>query len=297
MYMLRFTRTTPLVLPGIFKYMGQIRGEFLFARLSGHQFPRGPFFNLQKISLHPTKNLEIGFTRSSIWAGVGHPFTAHSLERNLFSFGDTLGGFGDRNDPGDRKSGFDFSYRVPGLRNWLTIYSDSYSDDDPSPLANPRRAAVNPGLYLSHFPALPKLDMRVETVSTQSLTSLDRGGFFFYFNTNYHDANVNHGVLFGNATGRDGRSYQAWSTYHVSALTSLQFSVREVKTSSLFLPGGGTQSDASTRFLWRVRPGLSVDAFVQYERWLIPTLRPTAQQNVTGRLQLTYEPKWRIRSD
>jgi len=297
MYMLRFTRTTPLVLPGIFKYLGQIRGEFLFARLSGHQFPRGPFFNLQKLSLHPTKNLEIGFTRSSIWAGEGHPFTAHGLEKNLFSFGDTLGGFGDRNDPGDRKSGFDFSYRVPGLRNWLTLYSDSYSDDDPSPLANPRRAAVNPGLYFSHLPALPKLDLRVEAVSTQSLTSLDRGVGFFYFNTQYHDANVNHGNLFGNPTGRDGRSYQAWSTYHFSAFTNLQFSVRDVKTSSLFISGGGTQSDASARLLWRVRPGWSVDALVQYERWLIPALRPTPQQNVTGRVQLTFEPKWQIHSD
>jgi hypothetical protein len=297
MYMLRFTRTTPLVLPGILKYLGQIRGEFLFSRLSGHQFPRGPFFNLQKISLHPTKNLELGFTRSSIWAGAGHPFTAHSLGKNLFTLADSTPGFGDRNDPGDRKSGFEFSYRVPGLRSWLTIYSDSYSDDDPSPLANPRRAAVNPGLYFSHLPALPKLDLRVEAVSTQSLTSLDRGGFFFYFNTQYHDANVNQGNLFGNPTGRDGRSYQAWSTYHFSAFTNLQFSFREVKASNVFLPGGGTQSDASTRFLWRVRPGWSVDAFVQYERWLIPALRSTVQQNVTGRVQLTFEPKWQIHSD
>jgi hypothetical protein len=144
---------------------------------------------------------------------------------------------------------------------------------------------------------LPKLDLRVEAVSTQSLTSFDRGGGFFYANTQYHDANVNHGNLFGNQTGRDGRSYQAWSTYHFSAFTSLQFSVREVKTSSLFLPGGGTQSDASTRLLWRVRPGWTVDAFVQYERWLIPALRTTAQQNVTGRVQLTFEPKWQIHSD
>jgi len=297
MYMLRFTRTTPLVLPGIFEYLGQIRGEFLFSRLSGHQFPRGPFFNLQKISLHPTKNLELGFTRSSIWAGLGHPFTAHSLGKNLFTLADSTPGFGDRNDPGDRKSGFEFSYRIPGLRNWLTIYSDSYSDDDPSPLANPRRAAVNPGLYFSHLPALPKLDLRMEVVSTQSLTSLDRGGFFFYFNTQYHDANVNQGNLFGNATGRDGRSYQAWSTYHFSSFTNLQFSFRQVKTSSLFLPGGGTQSDASTRFLWRVRSGWSVDAFVQYERWLVPALRSTVQQNVTGRVQLTFEPKWHIHTD
>src|SRR5262249_48070935 len=179
---------------------------------------------------------------------------------------------------------------LPGLRNWLTLYSDFYSDDDPSPLANPRRAAINPGLYLSHVPGLSKLDLRVEAVSTQSLTATDHGGTFFYYNTQYHDANTNKGYLFGNQTGRDGRTYQAWTTYHFSAATSLQFSYRDTKASSQFIPGGGTQSDASTRLLWQVRPNWSVDGFVQYERWLIPFLRPTAQQDVTGRIQLTYTP-------
>ncbi|MGC2743261.1 MAG: capsule assembly Wzi family protein, partial [Candidatus Angelobacter sp.] len=146
MYMLRLSRTSPLELPGFLHWLGPVRGEVLFSRLSGHQFPAQPFFNLQKISFHPTKNLEVGFTRAAIWAGQGHPFTLHSLLRNFFSVSSTnaqSAGFGNRNDPGDRKSGFDFSYRIPGLRNWLSIYSDMYADDDPSPIANPRRAAVN----------------------------------------------------------------------------------------------------------------------------------------------------------
>jgi membrane-associated phospholipid phosphatase len=291
MYMVRLTRTTPLILPSFLRHLGEIRSESIFGKLSGHQFPQRPFFNLQKISIHPTQNLEIGFTRASVWAGVGHPFTAHSLGRNFTSIGDTFGGYGDPTDPGDRKSGFDFSYRLPGLRNWLTLYSDFYSDDDPSPLANPRRAAINPGLYLSHVPGVSKLDLRVEAVSTQALTATDRGGTFFYYNTQYHDANTNKGYLFGNQTGRDGRTYQAWTTYHFSAATSLQFSYRDTKASSQFIPRGGTQSDASTRLLWQVRPNWSVDAFVQYERWLIPFLHPTAQQDVTGRIQLTYTPR------
>jgi hypothetical protein len=120
-----------------------------------------------------------------------------------------------------------------------------------------------------------------------------------YGNFRYHDSNTNKGNLWGNQTGRDGRTYQAWSTYHFSANTSLQFSYRTTKASSLFLPrdtsstfvpGGGTQSDASTRLLWQVRPNWSVDAFVQYERWLIPFLHPTAQTDVTGRIQLTFTP-------
>jgi membrane-associated phospholipid phosphatase len=298
MYMFRFSRTTPLILPGFLRHLGEFRSESVFAKLSGHQFPARPFFNLEKISVRPTKNLEIGFIRSSLWGGVGHPFTLHALERNLLALGDTPAGpFNARNDIGDRKSGFDFSYRIPGLRNWLTVYSDMYSDDDPSPLANPRRAAVNPGLYLSHLPGFAKLDLRGEVVSTQMLTSTDQGGQFLYFNFRYHDSNTNKGILFGNQTGRDGRTYQVSSTYHFSALTTLQLIYRDTKASSLFLrfpgggPSGGTQSDGAARLRWQVRPNWSVDTLLQYERWLIPVLRPTAQRDFTTSLKLTYTPR------
>ena len=58
MYSVRLTRTEPLVLPGFLRLLGSIREEIMFAKLSGHQFPARPFFNLQKITFHPTDNLE-----------------------------------------------------------------------------------------------------------------------------------------------------------------------------------------------------------------------------------------------
>jgi membrane-associated phospholipid phosphatase len=297
MYTLALSRTTPLVLPGVFHWLGQIRGEFFFSKLSGHQFPQRPFFNLQKISFRFTDNLELGFTRSSIWAGVGHPFTARALGRNFFTVSDTLGPFGDPSDPGDRKSGFDFSYRVPGLRNWLTVYSDMYSDDDPSPLANPRRAAINPGFYVSHLPGIAKLDLRGEAASTQVLTSQELGPQFMYFNNQYHDANTNKGILFGNPVGRDGKTYSGWSTYHFSGARTVTLGFRQLKMSNRFFAGGGTQTDENVRLDWKVGPQLLVSAFVQHERWLIPILRPNAQQDVTGQLQLSYTPHWRVHHD
>lgn len=300
MYMLRLARTSPLELPGIFHFLGSVNGEFVFAKLSGHQFPARPFFNLQKISFHPTENLEIGFTRASIWAGVGHPFTFHSLLRNFSSLASTeaqVGVPGNRNDPGDRKAAFDFSYKLPGLRQWLTLYSDSYSDDDPSPLANPRRAAISPGIYLSHFPLLSKLDLRLETTSTQSLTSTDRGGTFLYINNQYHDANTNKGFLFGSPTGRDARSYQGWSTYHSSGSNNFQVSYRQTKVGNAFLPGGGTQTDVITCWQWQARPDLMVESSVQFERWWIPALQAGAERNVTGSIQLRYTPHLAVNAD
>jgi len=53
---------------------------------------------------------------------------------------------------------------------------------------------------------------------------------------------------------------------------------------------GGTQNDASARFRWRLRPDLIADAFVQYERWLIPSVRTGIQHDVTGQFRLTFNP-------
>lgn len=303
MYMLRLAHTSPFYLPWIFHALGPIEDEWIFAKLSGHQFPARPFFNLQKFSFHPTQNLEIGFTRSSLWGGVGHPFTLHALERNLLALGDTpSGAFSNPNDIGDRKSGFDFSYRLPGLRNWLTLYSDLYSDDDPSPIANPRRAAVSPGIYLSHFPGISKLDFRFEAVSTQSLTATDKGGQFLYFNFRYHDSNTNKGFLFGSPAGRDARAYEGFTTYHFSPGTRLELSFRQLKVGNASFIGcgtasfacGGTQTDGIAKFSWRARPKLTVDSFVQYERWLLPVLHPTAQTDISASIQFTYHPNWTL---
>jgi hypothetical protein len=293
MYMLRFAHTSPFYLPGFLRFLGPMEDEYLVAKLSGHSFPPRPFFNLQKISFHPTKNLEFGFTRSSLWAGVFHPFTLRSLARNLFSLGDTPPGpFNNPNDLGDRKSGFDFSYRLPGVRNWLTIYADAYSDDDPSPLANPRRSAINPGIYLARVPGLSKLDLRLEAISTQVLTSVDQGGEFLYFNFRYHDSNTNKGFIFGNATGRDGRALQGWTTYHFAPGTTLQFSYRQLKIGNAFLPGGGTQTDGISEFQWRLSDRWTINSFVQAERWFIPILRPTAHSDVVGSVEVVLHPGW-----
>ena len=53
------------------------------------------------------------------------------------------------------------------MENWLTLYSDSIVHDDARPQSRaPRHAAINPGIYLSHPPKLPHVDLRAEAVST-----------------------------------------------------------------------------------------------------------------------------------
>ena len=59
------------------------------------------------------------------------------------------------NNPGKRISAADFTYRVPGLRNWLTFYMDSLVVDEVSPIGS-TRATVNPGIYMPRIPENPE---------------------------------------------------------------------------------------------------------------------------------------------
>jgi hypothetical protein len=262
-------------------------------KLGGHQYTWRPWFNAQKLSFKLTENLELGFTRWSILWGVGHPITVHSFIRNFTSTSSPMGPAGvDVNDPGDRKGGFDFRYRVPGLRNWLTLYSDSYSDDDPSPLAAPRRAAINPGIYLTRVPGIPKLDFRIEAPSTTPM-GLDQGGNFIYINSQYLSGNTNYGNLVGNSVGRDARAIQGWSTYWLSPRTKIELGYRRLKGSAKFLPGGSTQSDASLRSSFAMARDWYATLFVQYEKFYVPLLGPR-RSNLSGWVQLTWEPNLQI---
>ncbi len=179
--------------------------------------------------MKPSPNLEFGFAATRLFAGTGVPFTTHKLLQAIFSTGN--GAPGSSSDPGDARGAFDFTYRVPGLRDWLTFYGDGFTDDEPSPLWGAfDKSAFNAGLYFPHLPKVPKLDFRVEGVYTDNPNPnpvLQRG--FFYFNARYRNGYTNDGNLIGSWIGRQGQGAQAWSTYWFSAerQIAVQFSSPE----------------------------------------------------------------------
>ncbi len=284
----KLTSARPFLLPGVLRHLGEVRTELVVGKLGGQQYTWRPWFNAEKISFKPTENLELGFTRWSILWGVGHPITLLSGAENIVSISSHFGDTG-AHDPGDRKAGFDFKYRIPGLRNWLTLYSDSYSDDDPSPLASPRRAAISPGIYLTRVPRLSRLSLRAEAPST-SLLGGDVGGWMNYINNQYHSGNTNYSYLIGNPVTRDGRAIEGWATYRFSPRTTLEAGYRQEKGFGKFLPGGSTQSDATLKAEFRLAKHWHASTFFQYERFWIPAIGGP-QRNVSGWLQIAWEPK------
>ena len=310
-YMLRVDQTHPQVLPSFLKWLGPVRSEFWVGKLTGQHWvdtqstlgevfsigrtlSKQPMVNGVKVNFKPTSNFEFGVGRTGLFGGPDFPITLGTVKHSLFS---TTNAVGRGNDPGDRRSTFDFSYRIPGLRRWLTLYADSFVEDEISPIGYPRRAAQNPGLYLTQVPLVPHLDLRVEAAYTNlpGLRQPLQGGFF-YWNVRYLDGYTNDGRIIGDATvGRQGISYRADSTYWLASDKTLQFGYREEMADNDFLKGGNLR-DVHFKSEWSFTPHLFLSTVLQYEWWNFPLLTAGKKQNdFTASLQLTYWPHWRLK--
>ena len=290
MDMLLLTNPSPWKLPSFFHWLGPMRWDIFFGLLAGHHYPANPAIDGQKISFKPTPNLELGFSRTIVF----RPVTLGMFWRGFSSFGDNKTTTpGSQADVGDRRSGFDFSYRIPGLRKWLVLYNDGMTDDATSPLAYPQIALMNPGIYLPQIPRIPKLDFRAEVAWSDPPALANRRGKYVYYNGAYHDSYTNDGHLLGSWVGREGHGLQLWSTYWLSPRNSVQAGYRKAHVDRDFIPAGGDIQDFSIRTTLELRGGMQLATFLQYERWNFPVLLPLAGPNTVASIEFTCHPRWR----
>lgn len=288
--MLRLTNPSPWRLPGFLHWLGPLRWDSFLGLMAGHRYPPTPGIDGQKISFKPTPNLEFGFSRTIVF----RPLTTRMFFRGFFSFGDNKTTTpGSSADVGDRRSGFDFSYRIPGLRHWLVVYNDGMTDDETSPLGYPQMSLMNPGVYLPQIPRVPKLDFRAEMAWSDPPALSNWGGKYFYWNGAYHDSYTNDGHLLGSWVGREGHGLQLWTTYWLSPRSPLQAGYRKAHVDRDFIPRGGDIQDFFVRATLHLRPEMEVGAFLQYERWDFPVLAPLAGPDSLASVEFTYHPRWR----
>ncbi len=241
MPMLRLDRVKPLKLP----LVGPLHFDAFFARQGGIHYvnlgstftPYGnasqgleppPYIWGGSFSIKPTENLELGVGHTTIFAGYGRPL---NLKTFLHTF--SLTGNGQAVDPGKRATEFDFSYRVPGLRKWLVLYSEAFAYDNPLDRISFERYAFDPGIYLPQLPGIRKLDLRMEDVNT-NLPGL-KSTAYYYSNAHYPQGYTNYGQIFGSWIGRQGNGGAATSTYWFTARNKATVNYRKMVVDKSFL--------------------------------------------------------------
>jgi membrane-associated phospholipid phosphatase len=295
MTMLRIDSASPYEIPVLSRVLGPVRSEFFLGRLSGQTWEFSPsrlygpglrsqpFLHGTKLSFHPTSNLEFGMGFTAQFGGTGNPFTWSNFLKTFYSHSGT-----SSVNPAKRLSEFDFSYRVPGLRDWVQIYTDSMVIDEYSPIGS-TRPGINPGVYLPQLPKLHKIDLRLEGVTDDLNLPAHFAPGAFYSDIRYRSGYTNNGNLIGSWVGRQGRGEQGWLCYHRSPRNSVQLGYRHDNVDKAFLQGGELR-DLTLRTDWALSRDVGISAAIQQENWHFPLLSPTAKSDVIATFQLTFAP-------
>ena len=307
--MLKISSASPFEVPGISKLLGSIRTEFFVGQLSGLHWeycvvpsclanvnaqgligpsiaPQ-PFIHGDKISFKPTENLEFGFGVTAMFGGPGLPVTWGNFLRTYYVHSPNAA-----SNPGKRSSAFDFSYRVPGLRKWLTIYSDSLVVDEFSPIGS-TRPTLNPGIYLPQIAKLHKLEFRAEFLQTAHSSEFVPGFVYSDFRR-FRSGYTNDGNLLASWIGRAGRGGQGWATYWISPRTKIQLGYRQQMAYKDFIKGGRL-TDYSVRGEYMLGSEVGLSGLLQYEQWWFPVLSTSTQSDMTASFQVTFYPHWQVR--
>jgi hypothetical protein len=296
--MLRYDRVRPIELPGLFHFLGPISAQLMLGRLYGAQFlhtdqftfgtpgralGNQPWVHAQKLTFEPTPNFQFGVSRSTLFAGQGAPFTTRSILRSFFSTGTQ----DERLDPGDRRAAFDAQYRIPGLRECMTGYVDSFTEDEPFPLLYPRRSVWLSGFTLRCFPHPSRLTVRAE-----EMLAPHRNEFpgYYYFNVHYLSGYTNNRQLIGSWIGREGDGEQFWATWQVSPKSFVEIGGRSMTSAADFLRGG-TVRDLTATVDLALKPEWQLRVQAQAEWWHFPLLADSPQRNIASTVQLTYRPE------
>ncbi|MGA8153336.1 MAG: capsule assembly Wzi family protein [Terriglobales bacterium] len=302
--MVKIDDIAPHEIPGLSRILGPFRAEFFVGQLSGQQWelcqtcPQAnsqglvgpnispqPFIHGEKISFQPTPNLEFGMGVTAMFGGPGLPVTFETFFNTYYVHTPNLA-----KNPGKRVSAADFTYRVPYLRNWLTLYLDSMTWDEISPIGS-TRANVNPGIYMPQVPKVRNLELRAEGVNI-SRTKEFGPGWVYVDGDRYRSGYTNDRVLLASWIGRAGRGGQSWLTYSFSPRDKVQLGYRLQTVSPDFI-GGGRLADYSVQSEFMVGRQVSLLGLLQYEQWRFPVLNPAKQSDVSASLQLTFYPHWK----
>ena len=299
--MVRLVNPEPLDMPSFLNFLGPVRIDQFFGRLEGHPYSPRPFMYGQKISVKPFRFLELGFGRTVTIGGegLGDPLTGGNLIRSFFGIVDNR----INSVPGHNQSEMDWTFYIPHVNNYFVIYGDATAPDDILPIQNPARNPWHPGIYITRFPGLPKLDLHVEGVSTEQpglagLAGYNGGpankGNYNYWNESYRDGYTNGGNIIGNAVGRDGRSIRAWLTYSFSPRNNVQLRYQHNSVAAEFIPGGGAWQDYSVRSQVYLHSGLYMKTEIQYENISrYPLIFNGPQRNITAIAEIGFSARER----
>jgi hypothetical protein len=220
-------------------------------------------------------------SKTTVYGGPGNPVSIKTLIKSTFGMhvnGDVLG---------DGRSQADFSYRIPGVRDWVTLYAEALSEDEISPIPYLRKSAPQGGLYFAKIPKIPHLDLRLEGGYTDPAAFC---GECIYSNGQYVSGYNNDGRLIGTWIGRGAQGELVRTNYWLSPRKQIGLELRHRTIDRQFVPQGGSQNDVAISTDFLTNSGFRFSGNIQYEVWQIPLMATARQSNVGVSFAFSYWP-------
>ena len=282
-WMARLTNDLPYHIP----LLGNARLDMFYGKLDQHVAEPQAWIHGEKISFQPFKSLEIGFTRTVVFLGVDYPLSFNRLWDSYFSVGDNNATYLPQNNPGSRQGGLDFSWKLPRIP--VTLYSDSYSDDDPHPW--PRRTA-RPSTRDSTSPACPARSpawtsaWKAPTPSASTALCRTDSTTGRKIPRRLHQQGTDH-----RRCDRPRQRAVAAATTYGSIASTVQVSFRDRYVPQSFF-GGGTQSDLKATGNFHLRQRYDLEVGVQSERYIFNQLTGTRapRYDFSGWAEIRFQP-------
>lgn len=289
--MLRISPAEAVEIPGLSKIFGPFHLEQFYGRIDGHPGASQPWIYGQKISFKPFHSLEFAYGRTTLIGGTKHPLTSRLFFESLLGRVDAA----QNSVPGDSRTAVEWTWQLPKMHGWATFYGELEDDDDPIPLQNPGKSVLRPGIYLPRLPLLPKWDVHFEwtTSTSPGRGPLQSRGELNYWNLDYTSGYTNDGSLMGNTVGREGITLQAWTRCWMTPRKTLDFSWKQSRVLSDYIPGGGKWQDYQASYSFTARSGMFVKSLLQFEHISsFPLLFPGSRNNAVASIEVGFYPQW-----
>jgi hypothetical protein len=99
--------------------------------------------------------------------------------------------------------------------------------------------------------------------------------------------------LLGNTVGREGITLQAWARYWMAPRKTLDFSWKQSRVLSDYIPGGGKWQDYQASYSFTARSGMFVKSLLQFEHISsFPLLFPGSRNNAVASIEVGFYPQW-----
>jgi len=207
--MVRLTNPEPIVLPWVFKHLGDFRFSFFITQLErDRDFPE-PYLWGMRFDFKPGRTFEVGIHRTAILGGEGRPNDSSIWGKSLFPFFDAEN-TGTIKEPGDQRAGFDLTWSIPAGRQPVQLYLEMDGEDEKNNL--PNIWAWIGGVYLPRIGSWERLGFRFEVGSTMGRPLAPS---VWYNHSIYTSGYTYNGRIIGHHIGTDTRDLYFELSYHL----------------------------------------------------------------------------------